>query len=297
MAAHRYWRVLNRHCGDASRILCAEMEMRESSGGADVTSSAFAIASAQGASEQASEAFDNNLSNYWQVSTGSAGQWLGQDFGAGNEKDIVEITMQALSGFASRMTRQFDVQWSDDSSAWTTAWSGTFTAWTNAQQTFTKPAQADSRYWRLRADALQGSSVLSCAEMEMRATVGGADQTGSGSGVGDNTTGLANAFDNNASTFWNGANWAGVPDCAWLGYDFGSGVTKDIREISWTSRNGTTADQNPTAGWVESSSNGIDWLARWTFSGLGTWTLGSTQVFSDPALASGSSRRRMVMSW
>ena len=90
---------------------------------------------------------------------------------------------------------------------------------------------------------------------------------------------------------------SGVPDCAWLGYDFGSGVTKDIREISWTSRNGTTADQNPTAGWVESSSNGIDWLARWTFSGLGTWTLGSTQVFSDPALASGSSRRRMVMSW
>lgn len=293
MANHRYWRAYCREGGASSRTLCAEMTMAQSSGGADVTSTAFAIASGEtGASESKDKAFDNNTAAYWQVIQ-TTGAWIGQDFGAGNEKDIVEISMQPLSGFATRMFRQFDVQYSDDNVTWTTAWSCSFTAWTNAAQTFTKPSAVADRYWRLRQSALVSGLVMGCAELELRESVGGADATGSGTGIGDQLTNIANAFDNNTATVWSGVSAA--DDSGYLGYDFGSGVTKTIVQVSFTARNDVNYFQSPTAGWIESGSNGIDFIERWTFSGL-SWTQGSTNVFTDGAVA-GSSRRRMVTSW
>lgn len=297
MAAQRYWRLVNRFCSDSSRVLAAEIELRTSAAGADQTGSGTATASAQGTGEEAPKAFDNNTATYWQASTGSSGAWIQYDFGVGITKDIVEVAMQPLSGFASRAMIEFDVQSSPDAATWTTEWSVSATGWTNAQRVFTKPSAVASRYWRLRPDVLGVGNTMSCAEMEMRATAGGADQTGSGTASARTTFSTqvaANAFDNNSSTFWSGNSDAA--DSSWLAYDFGSGVTKDIQQISFQARGDGSFfnDQSPQAGWIESSADAINWLSRWAFSGLGTWTNGQTKVFGA---TSPSSRRRMVFSW
>lgn len=297
MAAHRYWRAYMRE-GGSTNTLCAEMEMRTTAGGADVTGTGTAMASGEtGPSEQKAYAFDNNVSTYWQVSGTGAGIWLGYDFGVGNNKDIVEISMQPLSGFSARMMREFDVQYSDDATTWVTAWSCTFTSWTNAAQVFTKPGGTPSRRWRLRPNTLQnGSSTMSCAEMEMRATSGGADQTGSGTATARTTFGSipgtndpSKAFDNNTATLWSGN--ADVAQCGWLAYDFGSGVTKTIQEIMFTARNDLSFTQSPTAGWIESGDDGINWISRWTFSGL-SWTQGSSNTFGNSVT---TGRRRQII--
>lgn len=261
--------------------------MRTSSGGADVTGSGTALASGEtGTSEQKAYAFDNSTATYWQTASGSSGAWLGYDFGAGNEKEIVEISLQALSGYASRMPREADVQYSDDGSTWTTAWSFSFTSWTNAAQVFTRPSAVDSRYWRVRPNVLQsGGQVMGCAELEMRSTAGGADQTGSGTAISrtffDASHVAANAYDNSTATEWSGANAiSGVVQSDWLGYDFGAGVTKDIQQLAYTARSqgGSFNNQNqsPTSGWVESSPDGVNWLSRWTFSGASYSVLATT---------------------
>lgn len=297
MAARRYWRLVNRFCSDSSRVLAAEIELRIAAGGADQTGSGTASASAQGVGEEASKAFDNNTGTYWQASTGSTGAWIQYDFGSGVTKDIVEVAMQPLSGFASRAMIEFDVQSSPDAATWATEWSVSAPGWTNAQRVFTKPTAANHRYWRLRPDSLGAGNTMSCGEMEMRSTAGGADQTGSGTASARTTFSTQTAdkaFDNNASTFWSGN--ADAADSSWLAYDFGAGVTKDIQQISFSARNDGSFfdDQSPRAGWVESSADFINWISRWTFSGLGAWTNGQTKVFGA---ASASGRRRIITSW
>ena len=133
---------------------------------------------------------------------------------------------------------------------------------------------------------------MSCAEMEMRESAGGADATGSGTAsAGSTFSGFpaSNAFDNNAASLWSGSGDA--TDSAWLAYDFGSGVTKDIVQISFTARNDIDYTQSPTAGWIESSTDAINWLPRWTFLGL-SWSQGSTNVFTDPGYTPPSTGRR-----
>lgn len=301
MAARRYWRVYCRKASSTT-MLCAEMEMRSSAGGADQTGSGTGSASGQNVGEEAPKAFDNNTATYWQgaFSPNLGGVWLKYDFGSGNDKDIVEIAMTPLSGFSSRMFHEMDVQSSPDDSTWTTIWSISQPTWTNAQQVFTKPTAANHRYWRLRPDVLQGGGqVMGCAELEMRATVGGADETGSGTGISRTSFSgsflPANAYDNSTANVWSGANAvAGVVQSDWLGYDFGSGITKDIAQLAFTARTSPDHAQGPVSGWIESSTDAINWLSRWTFSGKTYTSLGTTLI---AATSSASSRRRFVMSW
>lgn len=300
MTAARYWRLYCRQGGDGSRILAAEVELRTSAGGADQTGSGTASASAQNVGEEASKAFDNSTATYWQGNITNGAGWLKYDFGAGNDKDIVEFAMQALSGFASRMMKEIDVQSSPDDATWTTVWSVSQPTWTNAQQVFTKPTAANHRYWRLRPNTLQnGLQVMGAAELEMRSTSGGADQCTGGTALSRTAFSgfpASNAFDNSTATEWSGANaQANVVQSDWLGYDFGSGVTKDIVQLAYTNRTGTSERlQAPTAGWIESSSDGINWLSRWTFSGA-SYSGGLVTVLLSAAGT--SSRRRMILSW
>jgi hypothetical protein len=271
------------------------MQMRTTSGGSDVTSSAATIESAHRTGEDGFHAFDDNLSTYWQAD-GTSGQWIGQDFGAGNEKDIVEITMQLLSGVTlSRGMREFDVQYSDDNSTWTTSWSVTTTWPSTAQQTFTKPSAVASRYWRVRCNlTYAGLSSMSCAEMELRESSGGSDATGSGTASASTTaagTAAVNAFDNDTSTIWSGNS--DVAASSWLRYDFGSGVTKSIVQVSFTARNDATLfNQAPASGWVESSTDGVNFLPRISFSGL-SWSQGSTNLIPSSG-GSGGRRRQLI---
>lgn len=297
MATHRYWRLYCRKTAGATDFVgVTEIEMATSAAGADVTSTAFAIGSGSYQAGTASDAFDNDFTGdvlQWDI-TELPGVWVGQNFGAGNEKDIVEVRVRPNKDAANRTFGEFDVQFSDDNVTWTTAWSVTKTSGyvVGTTFTFTPPSAAASRYWRVRGENV---SNMSCAEMEMRESAGGADATGSGtptaSSTFDGTTGAAKAFDNSAATLWSSAN-VSVLASEWIRYDFGVGVTKDIQEISYQTRNDAFFAQAPASGWVESSADAVNWLPRKYFSGL-SWSAGATNLITLVAGAGG--RRRQVI--
>ena len=155
MAAHRYWRVYITATNGATNpvVQIAELQMRETAGGADAipdqTSDtnplAVSVSSRWSSTFAAWKAMDDSIgaNSLWVCQSGaSLPQWIKVDFGAGNEKDIVEITLQAFSSGGddvSPMPRDFEVEWSDDNSAWTSAHSVTgSTGWSDAEvRTFT----------------------------------------------------------------------------------------------------------------------------------------------------------------
>ncbi len=107
---------------------------------------------------------------------------------------------------------------------------------------WTRPTRTNHRYWRfhnLSVDNVAGANTH-LAEVELRLTTGGADQTGSGtptaSSVFSSPTFTADkAVDNDINTLWHCSTGAGIN--AWWDYDFGAGSEKDIREILLTVRN------------------------------------------------------------
>lgn len=94
-----------------------------------------------------------------------------------------------------------------------------------------------ARYWRLDISATQDGSTAIVGDMEMRGTVGGADLTtatdaptlASASSSFSDFYLPKNGFDDDASNVWRTVS-GGMP--AWLQWDFGSGVTAAIYEIS-----------------------------------------------------------------
>jgi hypothetical protein len=101
---------------------------------------------------------------------------------------------------------------------------------------WTKNSSYAGRYWRkyIRAGAPTTTNV-SMAEIELRLTSGGADQTGSGtpsaSSVFSSPTYTADkAVDNSSSTIWHCGNGAAV-NSHWQ-YDFGSGNSPAIKQVS-----------------------------------------------------------------
>lgn len=124
---------------------------------------------------------------------------------------------------------------------------------------------AAHRHWALLVTARTGSgNGVGLAEVEMRASPGGADQCSGGSAGGASSFGQvpANAFDNNDATIWHNASTGGL--AVRLSYDFGAPV--DVAEIfvrnpaatgGGTGFPGVT--YGPAACWVQWSDDGTIW--------------------------------------
>lgn len=136
----RFWRVLCETRDNPDFYGIAELEMRETQGGSDETSTAFAVFGAERPGFEATKAFDGIVSgnNSWSaqdLGTNSADLWVGQDFGVSNEKGIREIVMTARAdGFFNQCPTGFSFQGSSDGSAWQTvaSFSG-LSAWSAAE--------------------------------------------------------------------------------------------------------------------------------------------------------------------
>ncbi len=117
--AHRYWRV-RAVTGESGGVRgVAEVEWRASVGGADLTGSGTAIANDERVGFEAALAYDNDPDTEWSVFTSAFDDWLGYDFGVGNEVEIAEIELTARNdGFHTQMIRNFDVWYSDDATTW-----------------------------------------------------------------------------------------------------------------------------------------------------------------------------------
>lgn len=128
-AAKRYWRILilqninsSGTVNDASSVSIGEIELRSSLGGADETVPGGTItASARShVNQHENYAFDNDFTTTYWTSGSPQPQWIKYDFGAGNEKSILQFTITSYP-YTGGSPYEFYLQWSDDNSNWTNA--------------------------------------------------------------------------------------------------------------------------------------------------------------------------------
>jgi len=98
VAAHRYWRLYISALNGAASASIVSLELHTSIGGADVVSGGTASASSVNGTDAAVNAFDGNTATWWLSASTGVPQWLKYDFGAGNDKDIVEMLVFARNG-------------------------------------------------------------------------------------------------------------------------------------------------------------------------------------------------------
>lgn len=127
------------------------------------------------------------------------------------------------------------------------------------------------RYWRLFFPQ-PGSSGLRIFEVEMAATPGGANQTGSGTASASSSIRPAsNAFNGNqtGTNYWQSSG--GTDE--WLSYDFG--VTVDVQEIRIYPQ---SLNYSPSTAILQWSDDGIDWTTVSTYNSI-IWDITSFNKF------------------
>jgi hypothetical protein len=139
--------------------------------GPDVTASGYATSCGDigGGGAPASNAFDNNLTTLWQSSQSAAGvsgvACIGQDFGAGNDQQIRQVSIKQQGAVTNSIT-SVTVQNSSNGSSWNSV--STFAPTINSViQYFAVPASGAYRYWRLLAAASPTTSNWAIYEIEM----------------------------------------------------------------------------------------------------------------------------------
>lgn len=151
------------------------------------------------------------------------------------------------------------------------AWSSTVT------KTIAVVGSAAHRYWRVYITADYGSAT-ELGEVEWR--VGGTNQTGSGTALGNpdtgSTFGAADAYDGNPFSRWSSFGTAAP---VWIGYDFGSGVTKAIDTVALTTA--STAN-NPKDFQIQYSDNGSTWTTVKTVTSATLPAFGDSLVVTVP---------------
>lgn len=150
--AHTYWRIyITANDGNTSgqKMAIMEVEMRSTWGGADQCTGGTPSASSQSAGFEASKAFDDNTStNQWicNSSDGSGPWWIRYEFAS--SIDIVEIVIWPPTTL-NRAPKDFDFQYSDDGSSWTTLFSVTGqTGWSaGVSRTFGLPQTLQGNFF------------------------------------------------------------------------------------------------------------------------------------------------------
>lgn len=149
-----------------------------SSVGADVATTTFAIGSPGHVdAPSVSSAFDNNNgTRFASPASGAAtagNSWAGQDFGAGNEQDIIQVGLRnGYTGGSGLGETSVLVQWSNDGTTWNTAytWSPVDDLAASLQVTPVFPSVGKRRYWRQLSNMTLGG-YWTFYEMEFRPAV------------------------------------------------------------------------------------------------------------------------------
>lgn len=273
--AHRYWRV-NMLDALGSSYQVAEFEMHDTYGGSDLLSGGTASASnvVNGA---AANAVDNSGATVWRTSVTTLPQWWQYDFGLGNDKAICEIVVQAgTTNPDTRSPGRFEVQYSDDNAAWTTAWQGRKRVWIGGEaKTFVRPTVS----YRLNVSANDGAvGGVSQQIAEIEFLVGGADKATGGNANVQGTVGDAElAFDNSNATIWSNSS---LTPPYWISYDFKDNPVFVLEQVSIVvgSTNLTRAPKDFTI--EKSTDGGSNWTVLKTVTAQTGWGVNEKRTFT-----------------
>ena len=133
------------------------------------------------------------------------------------------------------------------------------------------------RYWRIYiTDSASANNLVSLYEVEMRATLGGADQCSGGTALASHADSNSyKLFDDNGSSYW--VNGSPGED-TWFQYDFGNAV--EVAEFTLLPR--YSLSQTPKDFSLQYSENGSDYTIAATWTGITDWTGGVVKAFEVP---------------
>lgn len=181
---HRYWRTrVITNYGHVSACDIPEIEMRETVGGADECTGGTPIAGGGFTGGVLSRVFDDDVTNSY--SPGGVSGYVGYDFGAGNEKAIVEVAFTMHSNPNQTSTiKTFALEYSDDGSIWYDSGNGVMTVYgwlPLAERVFPEPVAPVGfhRMWRVFCEVNNGGSSFNVLDdVQFKDTAGGSDQCG-----------------------------------------------------------------------------------------------------------------------
>lgn len=295
--ARAYWRLYVSAIGNGSTLVnVAELKFYDASNTQIATTSGSATASSSftgSANAMAPNAFDGNVSSVWSSFSG-APQWVGCQFTS--PVDVASFSITCGTGSQiNNSPIDFQLQYSDDGSTWTTLYSYLGVSWASANQvqTFTAANAAPSSIgitWRLLITATQSSGLASVAEWKLYddslnlitpsrfAAFASSSVDGTGAGF--------NAFDGSGATAWKtygSAPSTGSPQ--WLAYRFPT--AQRIGRFCITNEN-ANLQNSPTSVALQYSYDESSWTTVGTYTF--TWTATGqtscqTLVAASPAAA------------
>jgi hypothetical protein len=284
MAAHRYWRLYVTEVNGAVNVTSVrELELHTTVGGADVTGTGTAFASGADASFPASAAFDNTSTPWRQ--TAALPVYVGYDFGAGNDKDIVEISITAQT--VNQVPVSWQLQYSDDFATWTplytvgsaTGYSSGTTLAFSASDTPTQ--NGANTFWRVNVTATDGGGVAEIGEIEFKSSYGGADLANGGkafaSTTADNVHTAAKGFNNSIATAAD--DWFASVQASWLGYRFAAAQT--ITHVAMTAPSSLT---NAPKSWSLQYWDGAAYQTAFTVTNDGAWSTREVRIYTAPGV-------------
>ncbi len=272
--SHRYWSVnVTAHTG-ATEVGIVELEFAKL-GGADNTGGTATATDSFG-SFTPDLAIDNNLTTQWIAANGGHPKRLQVDFGT-----AIDVNVVRLKGRQNTDPGSFTVDYSDNGSAWTTAW--TCNGIDGSQQdpnliSFPNPTctSGGKVLWRLSiTDVQDQTSRPQLSEMELRDAVSGADKTISSNNIWDNGyfgDAPNQLFDNNTGTIWTGL----TPRVGKVYYEFQGSC--DVKELML--RASTATGQAPRDFTLAYSADGIAWTTALTKTSEPSWTTGETRTYT-----------------
>ena len=135
------------------------------------------------------------------------------------------------------------------------------------------------RHWRvyITKSTSGGTLQVTAYEVEMRGTLGGADQCNGGTASASHHNDRAyRLFDNNTSEYWTNG---GPSEDTWFQYDFGVGRTVVVAEIKFLPRGGY---ESPKDFILQGSDNGTHFTTVASWSGIGDWVGGVEKLLVVP---------------
>lgn len=292
---HSYWRIEFDDCQTGGSYIGAhEIEMRSTAGGADQCSGGTATASSEfSASLGADEAFDNVLTagtGYWR-SNSAANEWVQYQFTSAVE--IVEIAIYPVNSARENTGKTGRLRYSDDGSSWTTAFE-----FVNDITVINSPSIHPENYatdyhraWRMFfTDSNGGSAYTGVSEIELRATVSGADNIATlsadssvdgyleSSGLYTGSSSKWRAFDDVAASA-NVVRLSGITN-TWISIFTPSAIT--VAEVTVSCGTGSGfPSRMPKNMKLQYRDAGGSWTDFMTFTAETSWAENETRVLTE----------------
>lgn len=267
------WRLNISANNGRSTLQIEEIELRATAGGSDQCSGGTADASSEyNATYSAEKAFDNSTSTYWATASGVTSAWIEYTFTSAVSILEYEIVASSTDGAPKAWTLEY---W--NGSSWVVAdQRDDEVYWSMTIPRIFPACTADSEAYRLNFSASNGETYVYIMEIEMRTSIGGADQCTGGDAFASSvywniTYGPDNAFDNDT-----GVGWASASD--------GDGVPANISYLFTSAKNIVqytiyANDTSAPESWTLEKWDGDSWVVIDTQTGQTGWS-SETRTFT-----------------